>query len=705
MIDLHGPWSAIRRSPMLRMVSPFVLGLLVAWCFHPSPRLAGLPLLLMTLAALVVLLFPALSFSRWQRGLTLALWFFSFGLFWQVVHLPTNDPAYVGKEEVLDGPWAVRISSINGTSGKVVRADAQLVARAGQQNFREVHGMVMLTLMHDSSRSDPRVGDRLWIDAVLEPMSRVADPGGFDRTAWAAGRGIELEAFVPAESWIVVDHPWQWTDLFTGLRERISSWLNGSGVPFRERALVKALVLGERDELDHEQKDAFLRSGTIHVLSVSGMHVGLIFAVLSFASGWWGKGGRARWIRGIVILLALWGYAGLTGASPSVLRATVMFSLFTLASMARQRTDHLNSLFAAALVLLVWDPAMLQQASFQLSFLAVLGIILLYRPLRALWSPANWWLQQGWALAVVSISAQLLTTPLSLYLFKAFPVWFLPANIVVVTASSFAVYGGVALILFYWVPVVGPALTWAMTCLLRFVGWSTDYFATLPGAYPAVRVGFREMMLLYVLVLAITAWWQWKWKSMKWLSGITLAALFLSWGFRARDAQERSAFVVYDERDGFLAGMVNGRELVVAASADSSIADPGTVTKLDRHQRAMGLSRVLPVGEDVFGRALLQQGSTVLAEGRWKSPEFDVFFSTGDAPRPLPGGGRFDAVVLHDLRFIAPEMLEGIAVTTHRIVLAGGLPWRARNAVREWCATHQLACHDVREQGAFILER
>lgn len=705
MIDLQGPWSAIRRSPMLRMASPLITGLLMAWSFHPSPRQAGLLLLLMTPMVLVVLLFPGITLSRWQRGLTLSLWFFSFGLFWQVVRLPANDPDHIGKEEVLEGPWAVRIDAINGTSGKVVRADARLIAHAGRGIFREVHGSVMLTLMHDSTRTDPRVGDRLWLDAVLEPIVRIADPGGFDRKAWAAGRGIELEAFVPTDQWLVVDHPWQWTDVFTGLRERISTWLDGSGVPFRERALVKALVLGERDELDYEQKDAFLRSGTIHVLSVSGMHVGLIFAVLSFASGWWGKGSRARWVRGILILLALWGYAGLTGASPSVLRATVMFSLFTLAGMARQRTDHLNSLFAAALVLLVWDPAMLHQASFQLSFLAVLGIILFYRPLRALWSPENWWLQQGWALAVVSMSAQLLTTPLSLFLFKAFPVWFLPANILVVTASSFAVYGGVALIAFYWLPVLGPALTWAMTILLRFVGWSTDYFASLPGAYPAVRVGFREMILLYFLVLALTAWWQWKWRSMKWLSGISLAVLLVSWGLRTDEAQQRSAFVVYDEREGFLAGMISGRELVVAASSDSSIADLRTVTKLDRHQRAMGLTGVVPVGEDVFGRTVLQRGSTVLAEGRWKSPGFDVFFSNGDLPIPLLGGARFDALILHDLRFITSEEMERMAGTTQRIVLAGGLPWRTRNSVRAWCEEHQLACHDVREQGAFILER
>src|SRR5690606_15125515 len=129
------------------------------------------------------------------------------------------------------------------------------------------------------------------------------------------------------------------------------------------------------------------------------------------------------------------------GASPSVLRATIMFSLFTVAGMGERRTDHLNSLFTAAFVLLLWEPRMLGQTGFQLSFLAVLGIILFYKPIEALWSPGNRVLRGLWSLAVVSISAQLLTTPLSMHLFKAFPVWFLPANLVVVVAVGLAVKG------------------------------------------------------------------------------------------------------------------------------------------------------------------------------------------------------------------------------------------------------------------------
>lgn len=117
------------------------------------------------------------------------------------------------------------------------------------------------------------------------------------------------ETFAGPQAWSIVGHAWRWTDLFEPTRQRISAWLAESGLPFRERALVKALVLGLRDELDHEQKDAFVKSGTVHVLAVSGTHVGFIYAMLVFPPWMVGRGAGAHraWCAG---LLALWGYAG-----------------------------------------------------------------------------------------------------------------------------------------------------------------------------------------------------------------------------------------------------------------------------------------------------------------------------------------------------------------------------------------------------------
>ena len=450
-----------------------------------------------------------------------------------------------------------------------------------------------------------------------------------------------------------------------------------------------------------------MRSGTVHVLAVSGTHVGFIYLMLSFLLGWWGGGRRARLLRGVLVLLALWGYAGLTGACPSVLRATIMFSLFTVAGMSSQRADTLNSLFAAALVLLVWDPHMLVEVSFQLSFLAVLGIVIFYSPLMRLWSPENWLLRNVWALTAMSLSAQLFTTPVSLYLFKAFPVWFLPANLVVVTAAGFAVYGAVALLVLFKVPFLGAALTWAMTLLLTAVDRATIFFAGLPGAYPAVRIGLPETLLLYLVVAGFAGHWLWRWRGARWIIASSVVGLLGIWGARAVQQQERSVFTVYDDRHVLQAGLSAGRDLVVLCEPDTFAADPWIQQKVERHRRSAGLNAPLFLSPATLrADTITVTGPTVSAAERWSAPHLRIaFFNAASEWSGPTRAARLDAVVVHDLKYLEGSTLERIAATTDRIVLAGAMSWKARNFARQWCADHNMPCHDVRDQGAFILER
>lgn len=701
-MELTSPKRILSRAPFLRVVLPFVLGLAVVArseqvTFSLSTLFIGLTPLLVG-----VLLLPAGEGWRWLRGAMLMVWSFVFGAFWWQLGSPAADPVHVSKAPTGRAMWFVQVEAMNGITPKLIRADVSLVARADNQGLHRVRGLVMVSLMRSEDAVVPTVGDRLWISSTIEPIVRIADPGGFDRRGWAASRGIHWEAFVAAGDVLAVDHRWTWTDAFAGARRGVNAWLIESGLPKRERALVKALVLGERDELDPDQVTAFARSGTIHVLAVSGMHVGLIFLgltwMLRFMAGslWW------RIARAAILLLALWGYAGLTGASPSVLRAVIMFTSFTAANAFSARGDHLNDLCVAALASLLYDPTMLLHMGFQLSFLAVLGIITFYKPILAWWSPNGKVLRYLWSLVAVSLAAQTLTTPLSLYAFKAFPVWFLPANVVVVTATTIAVYGALVLLLTVKLPWLGDAVSWGMTMLLRFTGWATDLFASLPGAYPAVRASYWDMLLLFGIVLCIGAWWLWKWRRMRWVFAMLTSVLLVSWGLRAERVHERRQFVVYDERDGYLAAMVHGREIALCASADSILHSQRTRVKLERHQRAFGIDSVHAAHAD--GPEMDTFGATMRAAGRWRSAAFDVCFTTDQAPSGFTATDRLTAIVLYDASFVRDDLLEAWHGLTDRFVIAGGMPWTAREHVRKWCAEHNVACHDVRQQGAFILE-
>lgn len=687
---------------MLRLALPFVVGITVAMLWPASEAGALVVLSLITVGCLFILLRKTVYTQRWIRGSAVFIWFFVLGMSWQVFRDPLTKPTHASIDGRGKIERVIRITAINGISEKVVRADALVLAARLDTSVRKRSGALMLTLMRRSGTADPVAGDELVIRSSLEGITRIPDPGGFDRRSWAASRGMYHETFVGTDEWSMAGHAWRWTDLFEPTRQRVAAWLTESGLPFRERALVKALVLGLRDELDYEQKDAFVKSGTIHVLAVSGTHVGFIYAMLLFMFGWWGGGAKARLFRGIVILLALWGYAGLTGACPSVLRATIMFSLFTLAGMGARRADPLNSLFAAAFVLLLWDPHMLIEIGFQLSFLAVLGIILFYGPLLRLWVPNNKFVGNIWSLIAMSLAAQALTTPLSLYLFKAFPIWFLPANLVVVTAAGFAVYGSVALLVLFRVPFVGPFIVFLLTYLLLIVDRVTAFFAALPGAYPAIRASFTDMILLYAITFLIAIRLMWGWRpAVRW-SLVASVLLLMNWGYRAHTAQDRITFTVYDDRRAMQASISVGRTLTLLNESDS--LDEWLTTKADRHARVLGLDqRFVISAPELAGRQLAERGGTLCGSGRWSAPQLDVFFhSEGDE---IPIGLRSDVVVISALRYLGEEELAQLAGGTEHVVLAGGLPWKLRSFTQRWCDARGIPCHDVRERGAFVLEK
>jgi competence protein ComEC len=691
---------------MFRMAVPLVAGVVLArWWAIPI-----IPLLLVFLVATVVVLHQFLTVTvysrRWIRGFTLLVWLLIFGALWMRVRDPSSSPHAIEHHVGEEGPWLVRVITLNRVTPTQLRADAQVEALYKEGVAGRTRGVIMLTLLRDENDQQPRVGDRMMVHAPMKRIQRIADPGGFDRQVWAAARGIQLELFATAADWMRIDHTTTWIDHFSSLRKTIGEWVSGSGLEPREQALVKALVLGQRDELDSEQRTAFARSGTIHVLAVSGMHVGLIYAVITFLFKWLGGSRRARIGRGVIIVVMLWLYAGITGGAPSILRATMMFTFIALADMTARRTDHFNSLFAAMFLMLLWDPAMTGIIGFQLSFLAVLGIILFHSPIENLWVPRNRVMRWIWSLAVLSIAAQTVTLPVSLYYFKAFPLWFLPANIIVVAAVIVSVWASLALIVFHWLPFVSDALVWVLTLLLKVVAGATGFFAGMPAAYPAVRINVTMMVFLFVLVLASVAWWQWRWQSMRWVTWSAVCALLLAWSMNAREINRSNVFTLYDESAGVLASITRGREFTVLVDPAKRQEDPFTERKIVQHRKAAGLD-----APDVLHPKRLRSGElhqlngNLTGGGLWVNDAFNVLFVDSAGTMNFPETGLLDAVIIHDMDRVPEHLLEQAAAVSKHLVLAGRTSWRTREKVAEWCVERDVPFHDVFGQGAFRIER
>lgn len=352
-------------------------------------------------------------------------------------------------------------------------------------------------------------------DVVSESMSRKYSGkdgvGHFDYRRWLGVNGIVARTYLDKGTFkrAVVD--------LSGLSgvERLRLWLGS----FRDRivarysgkmrssdsyAIVAAMTFGDKSLLTEKQRHTYSVSGVSHVLALSGMHLGIIYALLSFLLA----GGRHRSFMQAFVLVAVWGYVVMVGMPPSVVRSAVMLSVFSIVSMLSRSYISLNTLAIAALLILGANPLSLWDTGFRLSFLAVLGIVLfqgrLYGMLPSRLLFKHRLLRWCWSMLTVSLSAQILVVPLVAYYFGMFPCYFLLSNFVAIPLATLIIYSSILMYATFFIPFL-------QTILLGVVGWEVDvlnsslsWIASLPGSsIDNISMGTMQLVLAYVVIILL----------------------------------------------------------------------------------------------------------------------------------------------------------------------------------------------------------
>lgn len=274
--------------------------------------------------------------------------------------------------------------------------------------------------------------------------------GFFDAARWAAMQDVHHTLFLNKQNIHVVGNLKRSPkmDPFGKARSAVISIIRKKIPDPREAGLAEALLIGYRDDMDPELNRVYLDTGIVHVIAISGMHLGLIFSIINslvvFLLG--KKGGK--WGGLLLILPLLWAFAILTGSSASVLRSVLMFSFLILAPIFKRRHQGMNALWGSALILLVFDPDMINDIGFQLSYAAVLSMMLFNRHIEGWLLFRHPWLRHLWKLIALTLSAQVLTTPIVIHHFHRFPTLFLFTNLVAVPLSSLVLLLEIVLVTF-----------------------------------------------------------------------------------------------------------------------------------------------------------------------------------------------------------------------------------------------------------------
>lgn len=475
-----------RHIPFLRLFLPWALGIIAgAWLNQPIPGL-GIGLVLSGFVLLAMVRQKFAYRFRWVFGVLVTTTLLGAGYWHVVVHDERQQSDHFSRicpqAEMFCG--TVYDSPSKGATLKVpLRLHA---AGRADETLQACSGHVLLFVEITPKSEQLHYGDRLWVRAPIRAVQPLKNPHAFDYRRYLHFQNIHFQAFVKASSFEV-----RATGFGQPLWRAAYRWrdqlLEMLRTHFPERdayAVASALLLGYKEDLSDELRASYADTGSMHALAVSGMHVGLLYVALLYVLNRIpGRGPARRWAETGFVLLGIWTFTFVTGATPSVLRASVMFTAFILGKAIRRQASVWNILGASAFLLLLFNPYLLFEAGFQLSYSAVAGIVFFYPQFQKITPPLPKWAVEGWKILLIGVAAQLGTLPLSLYYFHQFPVYFWLAGWVVVLGGAVFLWGGFLLIILHALaPGISDGLGWCLFQLIRWMNHTIQAIQQLPGS-------------------------------------------------------------------------------------------------------------------------------------------------------------------------------------------------------------------------------
>ncbi len=336
------------------------------------------------------------------------------------------------------------------------------------------------------------------------PVPDTHNPGGFNYKEWLFRNEITHQLYLAKGSWAML--PTKKSNQYLQvLQQKIRNRLQQNITGKQEKAVAAALLIGYKQDIDSDLMKAYSNTGVIHVIAISGLHLGLIYGLLIGIFGWLPDSIIKKWTAPPIMLLVLWGFALLTGAGPSIVRAAVMFSFIIIATIVKQNSSILNALAASAFFLLLLHPFYLWDIGFQLSYAAVLSIVLYQKNIFDSIYFKYKWMQACWQLNAVTLSAQVLTLPLVVYHFHQFPNYFLFSNFIVVPLSSIILYGCLLILPLGNFAYLGKALSVATSSLISCMNWIIQKMNALPFATTNnLEINTAEVLLFFTIIVCFT---------------------------------------------------------------------------------------------------------------------------------------------------------------------------------------------------------
>lgn len=688
-----------KQVPVFRLLLPLMAGIILEWYIQCRVETIRIALFLTVVILSAINFLPAVLLFRFKkiRGILFHLLLLAFGMLltWQkdARHASNWYGNFLNDSSVLE----VAINEPLVSKARSFKAEARVLYVINGKSKFKTSGRLLLYFTKDSSTGDLQYADVLLIRNNLQSISNSGNPGAFNYTRYAAFQLLYHQAFLKKEDWVTTDrfsvnyfqyYLFQTRDhILSVLKKYIRN-------EHRELGIAEALLIGYKEDLDKDLVQAYSNTGVVHIIAISGLHLGLIYAVLIWILERvpWLK--KSRHAKAILLITCLWLFSLLTGGSASVLRSAVMFTVIIAGKYYFRRSSVYNSLAASAFILLCYNPYFLWDVGFQLSYCAVIGIVALQQFIFRKWYIRNRVGRELWSMASVTLAAQISAFPLCIYYFHQFPNMFLITNLVAVPLSTVILFGEILLIILAvfetlagW---IGKAISLAIHAMNEVIFFCNSFpFSVWDFIYADVFTTWT----LYAFVFFMMAFWMNGGKRSLRLGLCCLLVFTALHTISFIRLQQQKKVVIYNISRHRAVDIIDGNRFVFLG--DSILAKDGlqqhfhlkpSRTALQASKEEMDLSSLTAMNGYIrfYNKSLLLIDSSsainVPAQKIW----VDILLFSHNPP-----------VNIEDIiKTVRPACI---------VFDASNSLWKIQKWKKE-CEALILRCHSVAEKGAFVLE-
>jgi competence protein ComEC len=689
-----------KKAPFLRLLIPVIIGILLQWYIQFDWEQILLAAVCFAIAFTAFQLLPLVLRFKFQtlQGFLINLLLIVLGLFITYQKDIRHRENWFGNI-YHDSDYI--IATINEPlleKNKSYKAEAVVDNILHNETVKNIAGKIIIYFEKDSANElSLKYGDKILISKKLQEIRNSGNPGAFNYQRYSAFRQIFHNVFLKKNDWLLLDgkniNPFN-QFLFTARRNVLNILQKNMQGHDDQLAIAEALLIGYTQDLDKDLVQAYSNTGVVHIIAISGMHLALIYVMLVWIFNKMPFIRKSKIIKVIFILSCLWLFSLLTGGAASILRSAVMFSCIVIGENFGRKTSIYNSLAASAFILLCYNPYFLWDVGFQLSYLAVLGIVIFQKPIYHLLYIKNKWVNKLWALVSVSLAAQIFTFPVCIYYFHQFPTLFLFTNIIMVPLSSLILFVEIFLIALAWMPFVGSLigkLTWWLVWLMnKIILWFND----LPFAlWDRISASVASTLILYAFIVCAGYWLLNKSKTALRLSLLLLLGFVILTGYTKWQTAIQQKLIVYNVPQHQSIDFINGNTYKFIG--DSVLLADGMLQNF--HLKSGRIA--LQLNKKVDSIPALHQNNHLYQFNNKKILLIDQTIVFQPAEQKI----NIDYIIISKNQKLYIPQLAQVFNCNQFIFDGSNSLWKIAKWKKD-CEQLHLRCYSVSEEGAFIMD-